>query len=89
MTRYPTPEWVNYISASEATVKIDSVRRPMRICYNPNTPIVNSSPPGQNGRYFADDIFRCIVVNEKFCILIEISLRFAPKGPINNNTAMV
>ena len=27
----------------------------------------NSSPPGQNDRSFADDIFRCIFVNEKFC----------------------
>ena len=25
---------------------------------------------GQNGRHFADDIFRCIFVNEKFCTLI-------------------
>ena len=25
---------------------------------------VNSSPPGQNGRHFADDTFRCIFVNE-------------------------
>ena len=30
---------------------------------------VNSSPPGQNGRHFADDVFRCIFLNEKFCIL--------------------
>ena len=30
----------------------------------------NSSPSGQNGRHFSDDIFRCIFVNEKFCILI-------------------
>ena len=36
---------------------------------------VNSSPPGQNGRHFADNIFRCIFVNEKICILIKISLR--------------
>ena len=27
----------------------------------------------QNVRHFADDIFRCIFVNEKFCILIKIS----------------
>ena len=26
----------------------------------------NSSPPGQNGRHFTDDNFRCIFVNEKF-----------------------
>ena len=37
----------------------------------------------------ADDIFRCIFVNEKFCILIEISLKFVPKGPIDNNPALV
>ena len=61
----------------------------MRICYNPNTPIVNSSPPGQNGRHFADDIFRCIFVNEKFCIFIEISLKFIPKDSIINKPALV
>ena len=50
---------------------------------------VISSPPGQNGRSFADDIFRCIFVNEKFCILIKISVKFVPKGPIDNNPALV
>ena len=35
-------------------------------------------PPGQNGRRFADDIFRCIFVNEKFCTLIKTSLKFVP-----------
>ena len=42
-------------------------------------------PPGQNGRHFADDIFRCIFVKEKFCIMIKISLKFVPKGPVGNN----
>ena len=46
-------------------------------------------PPGQNGRYFADNIFRCIFMNEKFCISIKISLKFVPKGPIDNNPALV
>ena len=50
---------------------------------------VNSSRPGQNGYRFADDIFRCIFVNEKFCILIKISLKFIPKGPIDNNPELV
>ena len=31
-------------------------------------------PPGQNDRLFADDMFRCIFVNEKFSILIKMSL---------------
>ena len=31
-------------------------------------------PPGQNGRHFADDIFRCIFVSERFCVLTKFSL---------------
>ena len=54
-----------------------------------NTSCINSSSPGQNGRRFADDISRCIFVNEKFGILIKILLRFIPKGPIDNNPALV
>ena len=49
----------------------------------------NSSPPGQNGRYLTDDVFKCIFLNEKFCILIKISLKFVPKGQIDNNPALV
>ena len=37
----------------------------------------------------ADDIFKCIFLNEKCCILIKISLKFFPKGPIDNNPALV
>ena len=50
---------------------------------------VNSSSPGQNGRHFADDIFKCIFLNEKVWFLTEISLKFVPKGPIDNNPALV
>ena len=28
-------------------------------------------------------------MNEKFCILIKISLKYVPKGPIYNNPALV
>ena len=38
---------------------------------------------------FADDIFICIFMKEKFCILIKISLKFLLKCPIDNNTALV
>ena len=44
-------------------------------------------PPGQNGRHFADAIFWCIFVNEKFYVLIKISVKFVPTCPIYNNTA--
>ena len=49
----------------------------------------NSSLPAQNGRHFADDIFRRIFMKGKFYILIKISLKFVPKGPINNTPALV
>ena len=51
--------------------------------------LLTQFPPGQNGHRFADDIFWCIFVNEKFCILIEISLKFVPKGPTDNNLEFV
>ena len=44
----------------------------------------NSSPPGQNGRHFADDICKGIFLNENVLIAIKISLNFIPNGPINN-----
>ena len=37
----------------------------------------------------ADDIFKCIFMNEKLRILIRISLKFVPKGPIDNKSALV
>ena len=43
----------------------------------------------QNGRQFADDIFKCIFLNENVWILIKISLKFVPKDPINNIPALV
>ena len=50
---------------------------------------VNTLRPGQNGRRFADDTFKRIFLNENFRISIKISLKFVPKGPINNNPALV
>ena len=50
---------------------------------------VNSSPPDKMAATFSDDIFRCIFINDKFCISIEISLMYVPKCPINNNPALV
>ena len=51
--------------------------------------VFNTLRPRQNGRHFADDTFKRIFVNENVGILIEISLKFVPKGPINNNPALV
>ena len=37
----------------------------------------------------ADDIFKCIFFNENTTILIQISLKSVPKGPIDNKSALV
>ena len=47
------------------------------------------SPPGQNGRNFADVIFKCIFLNENVWISNKFSMKFVTKGPINNIPAMV
>ena len=44
--------------------------------------------PRQNGRHFADDMFKCIFLTENVWIPIEISLTFVPKGSISNNPAL-
>ena len=49
----------------------------------------NSLRPRQNRRHFADNIFKCIFLNENVWILINISLKFLPKGPIDHIPALV
>ena len=50
---------------------------------------VSWSLPGYNGRHLADDIFRWIFVDEKFCILTKKSLKSDSKSLIGNNAALV
>ena len=50
---------------------------------------LTSSPSGQNGRHFADDSFNYIFMNEKFCVVIPISLEFVPQGPIDKMSSLV
>ena len=51
--------------------------------------ILSTLRPRQNGRHFADDILKCIFLNENVWIPMEISLKFVPKGPIDNIPALV
>ena len=37
----------------------------------------------------ADDIFKCIFLNENDWISIKISLKFVPRSPIDNKPALV
>ena len=60
-----------------------------QVSYVRNIAGINSSPPGQNGRHFADDIFKRIFMNVKSCILIPVSLQFVTEGPIDIQSALV
>ena len=49
---------------------------------------INPLRPRQNGRHLAD-IFNSIFLNENIWTPIKISLKFVPKGLINNIPALV
>ena len=50
---------------------------------------INTMRPRQNGRLFADDTFERIFLNENIRISTKNSLKFVPKGLINNIPALV
>ena len=50
---------------------------------------VNSLRPKRNRHYNSEDIFKCIFLKENVWIPTKISLKFVPKGPINNIPALV
>ena len=49
---------------------------------------INTLRPRQNGRHFADVIFKCIFLNENIWIPIKTSLKLVPQGPINDIPAL-
>ena len=51
--------------------------------------ILNTLRPRKNGRHFADDTFKRIFMNENVRISTNISLKFIPRGLINNMPALV
>ena len=48
---------------------------------------VNTLRPRRNRRHFADDIFKCIFLNENEWISLRISLKFVSNVPINDITS--
>ena len=50
---------------------------------------LNTLRARRNRRHFADDIFKDIFLNENVWISIEISLKFVPKGPVDNIPSLV
>ena len=54
-----------------------------------NMSLFNTLRLRQDGRYFADDVLKCIFLNENVWISLKIPLKFVPKGPVNNIPALV
>ena len=54
-----------------------------------NLAVLTHLPLDNMAAILADDNFKCIFVNEKLRILIQVLPKFVPKGPINNNPARV
>ena len=54
-----------------------------------NTRSFNTVKPRPNGPHLPGDIFKCIFLNENVSISITFSLKFIPKGAINNIPALV
>ena len=50
---------------------------------------INTLRLRRNGRHFADEIFKRIFLNENILIPVKMSLKFVPKGSINNIPALV
>ena len=81
------PQWVNIFQRRHFGVDCNR-----SFCYNiyskrqaNNT--VNTLRPGQNVCHF--EIFKCNFLRENICNLVEISPKFVPKGPTDNNLALV
>ena len=51
--------------------------------------VFDSLRPRQNGRHFADDVFKRLFLNQNVWISLKISLKFVPTFPINNIPPLV
>ena len=58
-------------------------------CGRAHSRLLNTLRLRQNGRHLADDIFKCISLNENVWITIMMSLKFVPGDPVDNIPALV
>ena len=72
-----------------ASCRLKSQNRQLHCWFCGLFKLINTLKPRRNEQHFADDIFKRIFFNENVWISIEISLKFVPKGPINNIPALV
>ena len=58
-------------------------------CKTAVTPMLTHLPLDKIAANLADDIFKCIILNENDRISIQISLKFVPRSPIDYKPALV
>ena len=51
--------------------------------------MLTHSPLDKMAAVLADDIFKCIFLNENDIIPLQISLKFVPRSPVDNKPALV
>ena len=79
-----------YQATTSATVDLLYIwSQRMQPIVNGNAFVPNTLTPRQNGCHFPDDIFKGIFLNGKVWVLIQISLKFVSRGPINNIPTLV
>ena len=89
--QYPCPfsRYMYGFLSNDKIVRQKVAQHPFSSSFNILYHMFNTLRPRQNGRHFADDIFKCIFLNEYVWIPNKISLKFVPKGPINNIPTLV
>ena len=67
----------SWIGGGNDLVSIKPLSQPLKIfCHLDGEEFIDMLSPRQNGRHFADNIFKCIFLNENVWIAIDISLKF-------------
>ena len=80
--------WIQWLNFMEMFLAFEQ-SPPCLWCHWWTTIKLNTLRPRQNGRRFAEDNFKRIFLNENVRISITISLKFVPKGRINNSPTLV
>ena len=97
---YHAPKWNDLILVNQYTGKITAFNTHVPLWHEVRRGPDNSTHETslaalletwrakQNGCLITNDIFKHILLIERICICIQISLTFVPKGPINNKSAL-
>ena len=76
-------------SVDSLTCRYDSTLLGFQCSWKLYMQLINALRPRQNGCYFPDSIFKCIVLNAKVRISIKVSLKLVPVGPIKKAQHLV